>query len=105
MSRSKLVPFIPGEAASDRHGRRLVFNLRREHLVKDWATKCGINLWISNRGHHWRFKKGKAIAEWWPSSARLVRQQKYDNPLHVHDYHQAIASITKHFQKFETEDA
>ena len=104
MPRSKLVPFIPGEGRSRRHARRLGFNLQRQELVKSWAEKCGIDLKISNGGNHWTFTKGLAIAEWWPSSARLVLQREYrTRDQHVHDYQQVMAAVAAYFKKCEQE--
>ncbi len=97
MSKSRLVPYIPGEHPGERHERRLHTNLRRQELVKDWAHRAGVTLTIYNRGQHWRFTKGKVEAEWWPSSAKLVLQRKYDNDQHIHDHEQAIKVLVKHF--------
>lgn len=105
MPRSKLVPYLADESGSARHDRRLTFNVERRQLVKDWAVKCGIELRIHNDGHHWRFKKGGLFGDWWPSSAKLVLQGKFDQDQHVHDYQQAMNALSKHFKKGEKDNA
>jgi hypothetical protein len=35
-----------------------------------WAA--GTTLRITNEGHHWQIADGGFLAEWWPSSAKLV---------------------------------
>ena len=95
--RSTLVPFKPGESGSARHERRLDVNLRYAHKMKEWCDANGITLKIHNGGHHWVFTKGKEIAEWWPSSAKLVYARKYDNHSHKHDFAAVIKSLRHWF--------
>jgi hypothetical protein len=97
--KSKLVPYILGEHPGTRHERRLEKNLGWKGCVAAWARRNRVTLKITNHGHHWRFTKKDREAEWWPSSARLVRQRKYDHALRVHDYQQAIEVLDRHFRK------
>lgn len=89
--RSKLVPYREDEHASDRHARRLTVNLSYEADVRAWCEARGLALKIGNEGHHWTFKRPTDgwVAEWWPSSAKLVIGRRYDNGIHVHDWTQA----------------
>lgn len=96
--RSKLVPFVPGEDPALRHQRRLKANLSRQDEVKAWCREAGVRLRIGNDGHHWLFQREGQIAEWWPSSAKLVLQQRYERGIHVHDHQQALARLRKHFK-------
>lgn len=98
VGRSKLVPFKPGEDAGTRHARRLTFNLAAKHELEAWCRGRGVHFKVSNDGHHWRFKRAQLIAEWWPSSAKLVLQQRYENGVHVHDHMQAREILAKHFR-------
>jgi hypothetical protein len=98
VGRSKIVPFIPGEAAMDRHDRRKNENLKRADTMRTWCRAVDVSFKISNDGHHWRFRSGDRFAEWWPSSAKLVRQGDYDRGIHVHDVHQAINILSGHFK-------
>jgi hypothetical protein len=93
--RSALVPFKPGEAAMDRHDRRRKTNLERLQEVQDRCDKLGITLVLKNDGHHWVFTREKLRAEWWPSSAKLVFDQKWNNGVHAHDYTQVLAIIER----------
>ena len=94
--RSRHVPYRQNESWQQRHERRLQFNVGREEAVRAWAQRHGIQLVISNHGHHWRFKRGRRTAEWWPSSARLVLQRDYQKDHHVHDHEQAMKILEPH---------
>jgi hypothetical protein len=91
--RSQLVPFRPGEAAMERHDRRLSVALDCEAIMRAWAAERGLTVRILNRGHHWLFEKVGFIAEWWPSSAKLVVNRRYERGTHVHDREQAQRQI------------
>lgn len=81
----------------DRHDRRLAFNMGKRDLVRKWAEENGVELKISNNGHHWRFKRGRRNAEWWPSSAKMVLQRQYNADHHIYDHEQAIEVLRRHF--------
>jgi len=93
--RSSLVPYKEGEHPSDRHSRRLDANLGHEAEVVAWCAPRDITLEVKNNGHHWIFKKGRWLAEWWPSSAKLVFNRKYQRGVHVHDWQQAVREIER----------
>lgn len=97
VGRSKLVPFVPGEDAGSRHQRRLVLNLKAKGELEAWCRERGVQFKVGNDGHHWRFKRGELVAEWWPSSAKLVLQQRYEQGVHVHDHEQARKLLARHF--------
>ena len=54
---------------------------RLEDEVRAWAERRGCSLRVLNDGHHWLFQQPGLIAEWWPSSAKLVLNRDY---LHGH---------------------
>ena len=58
---AKLSKFVPGEAAMDRHARRLGENLNARHVAKEWAEKNGLHLTVTNHGHHWSFYEFDAV--------------------------------------------
>ncbi len=94
--RSALIPFVPGEGASDRHARRLSVNVAEGRpAVEAWCQARGLRLRVNNGGHHWIIDRPGWRAEWWPSSAKLVIQQKWDRGVHVHDWQQALAIIER----------
>lgn len=69
-----------------RHARRLEVNLENRKVLENW---CRSNRWtfeIKNNGHHWMFRKTGVLVEWWPSSAKLVRDKQWTNGVHIHDY-------------------
>lgn len=41
---------------------------------------------------------GNQVAEWWPSSAKMVLNKNYPNGIHIHDYQQAMAELASFFQ-------
>lgn len=97
VGQSQIVPFNPCEPSMVRHQRRLETNLTNKQSVLDWCATNGVTLQIKNMGHHWIFTKGQLLAEWWPSSAKLVVGKKYAHGIHVHDFQQAIDQLTKVF--------
>ncbi len=88
--RAHVVYYRPNESWQDRHERRLALNLSAENMVRNWADLHEITLTISNEGQHWRFDKGSKVAEWWPSTARLVLHKQYQQGIHCHDYAQLM---------------
>ena len=101
LGKSKLVPPLHGETASQRHERRLLANLRNDWKVKDWCSQNGVTLKITNDGNHWKFEKVGFVAEWWPSSAKLVFQCRYTKGVHAHDWEQVIAEFAARFRSYE----
>lgn len=69
--RSDLAPFRAGESYSHRHADRLATALSSREVLEQWCKARGFTLKISNEGHHWKLV-GPFLAEWWPSSAKLV---------------------------------
>jgi hypothetical protein len=90
-----LIKFQPGEAWRDRHARRLAGNLAGETEMRQWAEQQGLTLRVKNQGHHWTFECSGFVAEWWPSSAKLVIGKRYRDGVHVHDYLQAQKVIKR----------
>jgi hypothetical protein len=87
------VPYRVGEGARLRHYRRLDANLGFQASVEKWCKSQGFDLRITNNGHHWQLTKDHFLAEWWPSSAKLVLNKEWDQGIHCHDYKQALAVI------------
>jgi hypothetical protein len=53
-------------------------------LPTEWMN--GFALRVNNEGHHWMWQKGGFVAEWWPSSAKLVFNRNYDRSFDAHDW-------------------
>lgn len=79
----------------DRHDRRLETNLSAEDAVAQWCREHKVRFWIKNEGHHWIFKRDLEMVEWWPSSAKFVKNKQWDRGVHVYDYKQALQQLTK----------
>lgn len=92
---STLVPYRRGEG----HARRLHGNLRYEPQVREWCRKHGFAVRITNEGHHWQLTKDKFVAEWWPSSAKLVFNKQWNQGYHCHDYRQTLEIIERVYPK------
>lgn len=95
--RSKLIPFVPGEEDRIRHYRRLTVNLDNREVVEAWCAEWSVALAVKNEGHHWIFTHGESIAEWWPSSAKLVFNKRWNHGIHVHGFRQAAEIILGRF--------
>lgn len=98
VGRSRRVPFRRGEAPMDRHSRRRQLNLDNQEAVCTFAERHGVEITIKNNGHHWILIKGGNRLEWWPSSAKMVWNQRWADGVHVHDYEQFIEQARKLFQ-------
>lgn len=86
--RSKLVPYIPDEDPKARHARRHAAAADARERLEAFCSERGIEIAIKNDGHHWRFVKGQRSADWWPSSAKMVFDQKWERGVHVHGFAQ-----------------
>jgi len=93
--RSNVVPYVPGEYSGDRHRRRLRANLDLESDAATAARSVGLHLKIFNDGHHWVFSAQSFVAEWWPSSAKLVINKQWNRGIHCHDWQQVLEEIEK----------
>jgi hypothetical protein len=91
--KSRIVPYRHGEDFRTRHARRLNANIEQEAAVRRWCQQRGLTLRITNEGHHWQIAGGAFLAEWWPSSAKLVIGKRWLEGIHCHDYKQALKVI------------
>jgi len=73
--------------------------LRYEAQVREWCRGHAFALRISNEGHHWQLNEDKFLAEWWPSSAKLVINKQWNQGRHYHDYRQALEMIERVYVK------
>ncbi len=103
MGPSKIIPrkVQPYEPPMGRHTRRLNANIEYEVEVRDWCTAHGVGMAITNEGHHWKFFYEGKVAEWWPSSAKLVFQKAYRQGTHCHDYEQLKAALMRRWKLTE----
>lgn len=95
LGRSQIVPFKPGEEWYSRHARRKAINLNHADELKAWCDANGWKFEVKNNGHHWIFKKGSTVIEWWPSSAKLVKNKQWGRGVHCHDYEKVREFLSK----------
>ncbi len=74
-----------------RHGRVRADALDLFRATVRWGSDHGIMVEVSTLGHHWKFHTTnmRHVAEWWPSSGKLVVEAKYKKALYAPD----IASV------------
>jgi len=93
---SQFCPHKPNESASSRHHRRKQTAQQMINTLGRWCRKQGWALELHNNRHHWQIREeGDIIAEWWPSSAKLVIGEDYRNGVHCHDVQQVISTLKK----------
>jgi hypothetical protein len=69
-----------------RRERRLNRNTNVAHEARTWADQHGFTLRVNNGEHHWIWQKGSFVAEWWPSSAKLVLNRDYARSFDAYDW-------------------
>lgn len=86
---STIAPLVPGESSMQRHARRMGVALESVPAFAEWAEREGWKIEIKNNGHHWIlvYQDG-CLAEWWPSSAKLVIEKRWNQGWHCHDVNQ-----------------
>lgn len=102
----RLVPYRCVEDFRTRHVRRLLnANLEHEAEVRHWCEQNGLKLRITNEGHHWQIFNGGFLAQWWPSSAKLVIGKRCRDEIHCQDYKQVLKRIGDFPKSSEADDA
>lgn len=86
----------PDDYKRRRRARRIDRTARAEPQVRAWAEQHGCSLRVLNDGHHWLLEKPGFIAEWWPSSAKLVLNRDYDHDYHAPHWTDAAAVLERH---------
>lgn len=92
--------YIPSSKA--RHAARLQANLSGRASVEGWCSGRGVGLRITNGGHHWQFRRGAKLVEWWPSSAKLVMNKRWNHGIHTHGYDQVLRMLEAEFPQETT---
>lgn len=91
--KSVLVPRRRRETMEQRHNRRYRSAIEMVNWVRNKCAWNGWSLRVTNNGQHWQFRFGNRLAEWWPSSAKLIFDKKWKKGVHVHDWEQALKVI------------
>lgn len=93
------VHYRRGEGYKKRHARRYQHANLSTEAVKEWCEVMGITLRITNEGHHWTFRHGKQIAEWWPSTAKFVFDKHWQEGIHTHSKMQVLDLLSNRWFK------
>ncbi|SRR5229473_3838928 len=91
--KSVIVPFVRDEPAADRHERRLRANLEARDQFAATLARAGFAMAIKNEGQHWIIRNGVDAWEWWPSSAKFVKNKQWRKGVHCHDYQQVLREL------------
>jgi hypothetical protein len=83
---SLIIPYVRGETHRARHRRRHIVNLNNWKELQDWAFDQGVDLRIKDNSRHWILTRPDLVAEWWPSTAKLVLNRRYSTGIHTHDW-------------------
>jgi len=97
IGRSDVAAYYHGEPGGDRHARRLNGAIDFQEVLREWCLRNGFTLKIRNDGHHW-ILQGVFLAEWWPSSAKLVFNKRWDRGVHCHDVEQLATIVSKRLE-------
>lgn len=87
-----------GEPARQRHARRLDTAVSLLPEIAEWCNANGWSLALRNHSHHWTFTGHGTTVEWWPSSAKFVRDKKWNQGIHTHDWAQ-VQSLLQRIDK------
>lgn len=79
---------------AQRRANRVEREVGKQLQMDDWCEDRGIDMTVKNDGQHWRFVMGRRSADWWPSSAKLVLNQKFDAPIHATSAEQVQRILT-----------
>lgn len=90
-----LCKYDPQESSDQRHDRRLDTALRPKSvaILRQWAGRQGLTLKVCNQGQHWVIRGKHIAADWWPRSAKLVINSRWEDGIHAHDVGQVIAEL------------
>lgn len=61
--------------------------------AREAIERAGATLEIKNSGHHWIITFSNDVWEWWPSSAKLVRNKTWKQGIHVHSWQKVLETI------------
>lgn len=89
----KRPPPTPDDFRRRRRDRRLDRTLDLEPEVRRWAAQHGFTLRVLNDGHHWLLQKPGLLAEWWPSSAKLVLNRNYLDDRHAPHWPEVASAL------------
>lgn len=90
-----LAPFKPSEDASSRHWRRRQVAIEYRPALERWCRARGVTLDVKAGEQHWILTHRDRRAEWWPSSGRLVFDQKWSKARKAHDVYKLQGELAR----------
>lgn len=92
MGRSVRAPWA--ETHEERSKIRMDGATSDEAVLRQRVEKHGGTLSVKDYGNHFIIKIGNNVAEWWPSSAKLVIDKKWSKGIHAHDVEQVAKALS-----------
>lgn len=98
---SELELWNPEKHHVPRHGRTRAEALDDLRSTRRWGADHAIEVEVSHLGHHWKFHTTnmRHVAEWWPSSGRLVIEAKYKKSLYAPSLCDVLSELEKRWLK------
>jgi hypothetical protein len=66
---------------------------RLETEVKYDPNENGFKFRVLNEGQHFQIERGVMVLDWWPRTAKMVVNKKWQQAIHVHDTKQIISYL------------
>lgn len=74
-----------------RHRRRFNEAQSTAPELSAWCADRGVHMTVTNHGEHFRFYMNYlCVAQWWPSSAKLIVYGRWKEGIHAHDWQQVM---------------
>lgn len=96
---SELVPFIQGEDGAARHRRRLESAMANQDAIREFCQERGLRFQV--KSGHFMVRGTNLYIQWWPASAKLVINEKWQHGVHCHDYQQLFKVIRRRMRENE----
>lgn len=88
LGKSDISPYKAGETYRARHNRRKKTANDMVDVLQAFASENDMTLSVANNGHHFSLKNKVFVADWWPSTAKLVINKQWHKGFHCHDAEQ-----------------
>ena len=71
--------------------------VRNATTIEDWCRDADVRLERLNGDLHWKFHHDLGLVEWWPSTARLVDDGRYDRPSRAESWKHLLTHLVERF--------
>lgn len=89
------MPYDPHEETEKRHARRAQAAHNHLPILKQYCEVQGWRIRVLNDGNLIEIMAGPHRYEWWPGTAKVIVNKKYERGIHCHDYQQLIRIIER----------